>query len=159
MSISAQHLRRYVIVPALKAIGLHSLAAENLVLGTACQESGGGQYLAQLGGGPALGIFQMEPATHDDIWRHFLAYDATLANRVINMGASGLGVPPPSSLMTWNLRYAAAMCRIHYRRVSAPLPDANDIWALAEYWKRYYNTQRGAGTPKEFVSNWRKLAD
>ena len=33
-------------------------------------------------GGPALGLFQMEPATHNDIWESYLKYRAQLAERV-----------------------------------------------------------------------------
>ena len=52
---------------------LVSQEAENLLMGTAAQESALGEYIRQLGNGPALGIFQMEPETFDDIVRNYLA--------------------------------------------------------------------------------------
>jgi hypothetical protein len=158
MSISAKHLHRQVIAPALMALGLWSPEAENLVLGTACQESACGTYLAQ-NGGPALGIFQMEPATHADIWENYLAHDSRLSNFLLkSSGIAGFGVPPPPQIMTWNLRYAAAMCRIHYRRVKAALPAASDIQGQAEYWKAHYNTPLGRGTVQEYLQNWHRYS-
>ena len=59
--------RANIIRPVLLVIGGESRAAENLILGTALQESNL-RYLRQLGDGPARGVYQMEPATHDDIW-------------------------------------------------------------------------------------------
>ncbi|HQO65941.1 MAG TPA: two-component regulator propeller domain-containing protein, partial [Spirochaetales bacterium] len=65
------HLRDLIIRPTLVDMGHYSPEAEALLLGIAAQEARGGRYLAQLRG-PARGIYQMEPATHDDLWRHFL---------------------------------------------------------------------------------------
>ncbi|KAF0118141.1 MAG: hypothetical protein FD149_866 [Rhodospirillaceae bacterium] len=73
------HFVTTVIRPTLLHLGLHSPAAEALLLGTAIQESRLGTYLRQTGGGPALGVYQMEPATHEDIWTNFLAYRPDLA--------------------------------------------------------------------------------
>jgi hypothetical protein len=67
-----------VIAPALALIGLGGAAAEELMLGTALQESGGGWRLAQAAG-PALGIWQMEPATFTDLATIFLSHEPALA--------------------------------------------------------------------------------
>ena len=71
LGLDVNQVRLYVVRPALQEIGLWSQVAENLVLGTAVTESRL-KYLKQLGKGPALGIFQMEPFTHNDIWRTHL---------------------------------------------------------------------------------------
>lgn len=60
---------------------LCSDAAVNLLLGTAAQESEFGKYIRQIRG-PALGVFQMEPATFD--WlrdKYSLKYPAALQGR------------------------------------------------------------------------------
>jgi len=64
MSLDAGQLRMYVVRPVLRVMSAWSQPAEDLVMGTAAQESRL-TYLRQLGGGPALGLWQMEPATHD----------------------------------------------------------------------------------------------
>ena len=66
--IDRHQLDRDIIEPVLSRLHAASPAARALLLGTAAQESAMGRYIRQLRGGPALGIFQMEPATHDDIW-------------------------------------------------------------------------------------------
>lgn len=140
--------RTLVIRPVLETLRLDGEAAEQLILGTALQESGL-RYLKQLGDGPALGVFQMEPRTHDDIWLNFLAFKPELAERVKSLVAA-----PISEALAGNLWYACAMCRIHYRRVPRPLPAAGDIEAQAAYWKVYYNSSRGKGRVSEYIDNW-----
>ncbi len=153
MGMNAEQFRQYVIRPALVWLGMDSPAAEALLLGTAAQESGLGCYLRQVGGGPALGVFQMEPATYRDIWSRFVATRPEIAGRLASRWPQ---TPEPEAMVT-DLFLAAVMCRLHYRRVTAPLPEADDIAGLAAYWKRHYNTPAGAGSEAEFLRNWRRL--
>lgn len=153
--ISPDQLREYVIRPTLEHLGLYSLAAENLVLGTAAQESKLGTYVHQLGGGPALGIYQMEPATHRDIWDNWLAHKPELASRVRQLIAPW---PAPfSRQLVTNLAYATAMCRLHYRRRPEPLPPPDDYEAQAQYYKDFYNTSAGRATVEQYLRSWEML--
>lgn len=138
-----EQLRELVIRPTLKHIELWSPAAENLVLGTALVESKA-EYLAQIRG-PALGLWQMEPATHDDIWDNYLRYKRDLAILVEEL-TTPAAITHGAAELVGNLYYGAAMCRVLYRRVTAPLPNERDADGLARYWKQFYNTERGAGT-------------
>jgi len=148
--LNIPQLRQNVVQPVLQALDAYSKAAENLLIGTAVQESRL-EYLKQLGGGPACGLFQMEPATHDDIWTNYLAYQPDLRARI-----EAFAVPHQDrhDQLAWNLAYATAMCRAHYRRVREALPDEGDVDGLARYWKRYYNTELGAGTVSEFKDKY-----
>jgi hypothetical protein len=94
----------------------------------------------------------MEPATHNDCWENFLKFRDTLAARVKQ--TLDAGQEPVAATMKVNDRYAAAMCRIRYLRAPAPMPGANDIEAMAAYWKQHYNTPLGAGSPEEFLTKW-----
>lgn len=154
--IDPLQFRALIVRPALQALELHSPAAENLVMGTAAQESRL-QFLHQLGGGPALGVFQMEPATHSDIWTNYLRHRPRMVDKVLD-AIEYDGRRPGAWRMVHDLRYAAIMCRLHYRRVPEKLPDAYDIEALAVYWKRYYNTAQGRGTVDEFMQNYEAVA-
>lgn len=140
--------RDLVIIPAIKHIGCYSEAATELLLGTAIQESRI-RYLRQLKNGPARGLFQMEPATHDDIWDRYLRYKPGLGMDVAQLAHRR----HYDSLVT-DLLYAAAMTRVHYLRVPDPLPPAGDYEGQAAYWKDYYNTYLGAGTEEEYLENW-----
>ena len=125
-------------------------AAEELMLGTALVESDL-SYLRQLGG-PALGIYQMEPATAKDILENYVGYRGYLGE-AINMIA---GVWPMKSVqIQGNLFLATALTRIHYRRVPEPLPAAGDTAGQARYWKEFYNTEAGKGTPEKYLAKWK----
>ena len=51
--------------------------------------------------------------------------------------------------MVYNLRYACAMARVHYKRVSEPIPTT--VEGQARYWKQWYNTPKGRGTVKHYL--------
>jgi hypothetical protein len=151
--IDLKQLERYAIIPALVLLGMDSPEARALLLGTAAQESGMGHYIRQVGGGPAMGIFQMEPATYHDIWRNFINNRPEIKQKLAERWPTE---PEPEEMIT-NLLLAAVMCRLHYRRVSAPIPQADDLTGLARYWKKFYNTPMGRGSEDEFIRNWRTL--
>lgn len=152
MSMQAKQFREQVVRPALALVAMESPAAEALLMGTAAQESGMGRHLKQVGGGPALGVFQMEPATYRDIWENFLDHQPATLQRVREWWPT----PPLPDRMITDLMLAAVMCRLHYRRVREPLPAAGDLPGLARYWKKHYNTSLGAGTEAEFIHNWHR---
>lgn len=137
----------YVIKPTLEKIQLDSPAAVKLLLGTALVESGELYYLKQLGNGPALGLYQIEPATHDDVWDNFLQFRKELRRDVLSFLAP---VPEPKEQLITNLAYSTVMARLVYYRVKAGLPPHDDHRALAGYWKLYYNTPKGKGDPEKF---------
>lgn len=151
MGLNAHQLAAIIIKPALVNIGYWSEAAEELLLGTAIQESNL-TFLHQQGGGHAVGLWQMEPATHDDIWKNYLASK-------VKLGLSILGNYhiPDANRAAYDLRYAAAMCRVHYLRVPEALPVVGDRAGQSAYWKRWYNTIHGAGTVQEYLSNWNRV--
>lgn len=147
-----RHQLRQMIEDVLTPLGLFSPAAADLLMGTAAQESRLGSYWFQMGGGPALGIFQMEPATHADLWENYLKYHQPLAVQI-----KGLTTGRENEFdLRYNLAYQIAMCRVHYRRFPEPLPKAGDVAALAKYWKKRYNTVAGKGTEAEFIVNYAK---
>jgi hypothetical protein len=151
--MNTRQLRELIIEPTLKDLKLYSESAVNLLLGTAAQESLMGEYIHQVGGGPAKGIFQMEPATETDIWTHYLKYKPELADRVAAlMTPHDIG----GGNLVGNLYYATAMARIHYLRKKESLPHHQDVEGMARYWKIHYNTIHGKGTVEEFIHNYQK---
>lgn len=149
MGIDHHQLREHVIRPVMYRMGVYSEAGEELLILTAATESLGGRYLHQVGG-PALGIYQMEPATHGDCYNNYLAYHHVLRDTVESMSQ----VSHPNE-MVFNLMYATAMCRAQYLRFAEPLPVAHDLPSLAQYWKTYWNTTAGAGTVAQAIDNYR----
>ena len=163
VSWTARRFTEEVIDPALAAIALDDPAARasvrQLLLGTALQESGL-KHLRQLANkdgtrGPALGYFQMEPATHDDIWMNFLNFRPALAARARAAAGQAVGRPKAERMVESHL-YAAVMARLRYRRAPGKLPAAGDVKGMGAYWKAHYNTVLGKGRAAEFEAKLAK---
>ena len=149
--LDPKQLRNYIVEPALEAIGLNSQSRMRLVIGTGLVESGL-RFVDQVDRaakpGPAYGLFQMERATHDDIWRNFLSGRHDLRGRLQGLMIQGMD---PCTQMHGNHYYAAAMCGVFYLRIPAALPHATNLDGMARYWKKYYNTHLGAGREDDFL--------
>ena len=136
----------------IRCSGYKLKASEALLLGTALVESGFRNVIQT--GGPALGFWQMEPATHDD-HKDWIMRTEGIEERVKSVCAlppKGSMLQIPARMMVWNLRYAVCMARVHYRRRPGALPET--IEELAQYWKDHYNTYQGRGTVEHFLKAW-----
>lgn len=159
MESLADQLRAYIIRPVLLEMGMHSQGAENLLIGTAAHESAGFKAIHQYGRGPALSFFQIEPATHDDLWRNSIPGIARSKPGAVEFlrgqVAAQYGTPPPAEFLLHSLTYAAAIARLLYWRAPDPMPDGDDLVGLAQFWKRRYNTVHGAGTVDQWLEAYR----
>lgn len=152
--ISPNVLLASAIRPALSGMGpqFGGPDAEEQLLGIAAHESHCGEYLRQEGGGPALGIWQMEPATHDDCWMNFLVYHPELAAAGRKLAGVLDVTQPLATELETNPLYAAFMARVRLYRAKGALPPAGDLDGQAAYWKLNYNGP-GKGTTDEYVAN------
>lgn len=148
-----QQFREKIIRPVLHGIGMWNEYAEELMIGTAAVESDGGTFLVQQNNGPAVGIFQMEPKTHDDIWKIWLPNHPAVAANL--MTTCMISMKPAAPMMISNLFYATAMARIQYFRNSAfPIPAT--LEGQAAYWVEFYN--RGdAATPEKYIAAYKRF--
>lgn len=155
--IDADQLREAVIKPVLLRVELYSPAAEVLLLGTAAAEGiiGNRSMLRQVGG-PALGIYQMEPATHGWLVGWVLARSSRFTPLIEWVQKTG-GFH--EERLVYDLAYMSVLCRLRYLVVPAPLPRADDLPGLAAYWKKHYNTSLGKGTVAGFLSKFRSYVD
>lgn len=163
--INVAQFRHEIVRPALKAANLWSEAAENLVLGTGVQESLLA-WVKQRGAGPALGFYQMEPATASDICHRFLSTRAEMSMALGKAtwphiarptGYSHLRDSDIARLLVEDLRFATIMCRLRYWMMPQKLPEANDIEGLSRYWKEKYNTVLGKGSAVEWAEKYRRF--
>lgn len=155
---------RILIRYVLKKLGWYSSDAVELLMLTAAAESNLGQYIYQVGG-PALGIYQMEPTTHDDIWDNYLSYNQSVADKIHQFAITGhlydydiKGHGPEAEQMAGNLYYSTAMARALYRRFPEALPNGDDVASMARYYKRYWNTHLGASEVDKTIKKYRELA-
>ena len=151
--LAATQTLSMVIRPALSKINLWSPSASELVLGTAIVESGL-TYIRQWGDGPALGLWQVEPSTQNDLYTNFLNYRPELGSALMKLRAPNLSMD--ENLAT-NLMYGVAVCRLCYYRKPDALPEAGDIEGQGQYWKQHYNTPLGKGTVTKYVYKVQKI--
>lgn len=149
--MNPQQLHDLIIKPTLGYMvgNYYSKESAFLLLCTAAIESDCGYYIKQING-PAIGIWQMEPGTHDDIWLNCDALKyITLASMVRALRLSNSA--NPENDLANSPMYACAMARLKYSMDPNPLPkltgDNNaDSRSFYDYYKRVYNTELGAST-------------
>jgi hypothetical protein len=148
---NSKQFRDLIVFPCLNALDLYSEEAENLLVMIMAHESEGGTYLKQVGGGPALGIYQMEGNTFKDLWAWLRNEDNPHHHLVVLiLGACNLLKVPVAGEMVGNLYLATCMARIFFLRIKEPIP--RDPLELAMYAKRFWNTSKGKATPKDYLN-------
>ena len=136
-----------IIEWGLKEMDLYSEDAVDLVYKTGNAETGY-RHLKQMGSGPAIGFWQVEPATLIDIMDNYVKYRPELEKRLKSLGFSRSDV---ETRVMSNIALQAVFCRLKYKRDKYALPKSSDLKGQAEYWKRVYNTHLGKGTIKHFM--------
>jgi len=138
---------REIIEWSLKEMDLYSEDAVDLIYKTGNAETGY-KHLKQMGGGPAIGFWQVEPATLIDIMDNYVKYRSKLEKGLKSLGFDRRCM---ETRVMSNIALQAVFCRLKYKRDRHPLPKANDLEAQAKYWKRVYNTHLGKGTIEHFM--------
>ena len=151
MSIKPKQLRG-LITDVLMYLDLYSEDAVELLMLTAAQESHCGTYIKQVRG-PALGIFQCEPATAQDIYDNYLTFKPDLESLIDSVSLLDQTASEQFDLKA-NLVYQIAMARIHYMRDKQAIPSKDDMAAQAAYYKRVWNTPLGKATEEEALDNY-----
>ena len=148
MSVNAPQFRELVIMPALTALAPAGIpvakTAADLLMATAAMETNLGTWLNQ-SPGPALGVFQIEPASLD-----------TLILRLTPAQTKAIeGISTPLTIkeqLDTNLMLAAAICRLFYWQDSFVMPTEWTLDSLWDIYKSVYNTAAGAADEPGFIS-------
>lgn len=150
--LNIAQFRQLIVESTLRDLVLYSADAEELLVFTCAVESLGGHFLHQVNG-PALGIYQMEPTTHNDLWQNYIKNKSGLF--MILLHSFNTTQQPSEERLIYDLRYATAMTRIYYERVPEPIPSANDVDAIWDYYKTHYNTAAGAAEKDASITKYR----
>jgi hypothetical protein len=147
MTIAAADFRQFVITPALAALVPAGIpvtkTAADLLMATAAMETDLGTWLSQVGG-PALGVFQIEPATLTGLL-------ALLSPAEAKALATVSTPQTPLTQVEGNMVYAAAVSRLYYWHDPMPLP-ADTVAGLWSMYKAVWNTPAGAATIEDFTT-------
>ena len=139
----------------LKHMCVYSDEAMDLVMRTGAVESLYQNIEQQSENSPAVGFFQVEQATADDIWHNYLMFRKTSMLPLVEQvtGHRFADGPWNRFQIMSNIALQVALCRLKYLRVPHPIPKS--VNAQAEYWLKYYNGG-GHGTVDRFIeaTNW-----
>jgi len=149
--LDCSQFRSLIVEPVLSKLRVYSKNAEELLVFTCAAESLGGTLLHQVKG-PAVGIYQMEPNTYTDIWVNYIRARNQLATLMaLHFGCNKI---PDVERMIYDLHYATAMARIHYLRMPGNLPEAKDVDGMWDYYKKYYNTEKGKAKKEDSIKKY-----
>lgn len=157
MGICVKELRHYVIRPVLKHLGVWNPTSENLLLGTAARESGLGFHL-KLAHHQALGIYQISPRMHRNIWDNFLADKSDLASKVRGLASQREFLSHPHHELATNLAYATAIAWLIFQRSGVDVGgiDRNDVTGMGRLWQKHFHS-RNPGTIESFRKSYQTL--
>jgi len=136
MSLTAQELERHVIRPTLEYLGIDSEPAVKLLLGTAALESQFSLSCSSHSMPGGLGLFQITPQAHREVWDKYLAFNPELASKVRGLASQHHFLKCPDTELSTNLSYCTAIAWMIYQfhNETHQLPLSSDINAMAEFW-------------------------
>mgnify|MGYP000415733412 CR=1 FL=1 len=155
MSICLDELRTLVVRPTLKQLRAWSPGMEALLLGTAAQESELGFHL-KLGRRHGMGIFQIQPTTHRQIWDEYLINFPALASKVRGLASQRDFLQHPHAELATNLRYATAIAWLVYRAAGVDKVESEDLPKMAKLWKKHFHHGPSASL-RDFVDSYCRL--
>ena len=153
--------------------------AVELIVATGVHEGRNFDFIKQIQG-PAISPWQIEPATHNDIWQNYIKYRPHIGIKLLNLAGENLifeYLPPEkhkefivdfinsgrhedlNTTLLGNLYYAIAICRLTYFRKPTRLPNEFTIQEAAKIWKQDYNTILGKGHVEQFIRDYRNFVD
>lgn len=153
MGFSAEEIRHLVVRETLRELNDWSLCNENLLLGTAAQESGLGAKLKE---GRMAGIYHISPAAHRAVWDKYLIHKPDLASIVRGMAGQRSFLQDPHRELVTNLKYATAIAWLIYKRSGQQLPEESTPEQLAKFWHRHFHA-RATGRIEDYVANFQNL--
>lgn len=165
MGIYAKDLRELVIRPTLLLLDDWSPAAENLLLGTAAQESQLG-FRMNTNSDQGAGIYRISETTHIQVWDKYLVTDPELASRVRGLASQQQFLKSPHAELITNLSYATGIAWMIYKQNHVELPSDATLTALANCWHSCYDIRNhqqaklvgpSSLMTDKFIGNYRKL--
>ena len=117
----------------------------DLLMETMAVESNMGMYDRQIGGGPALGVYQMEPATLQCLKDNYIKYHPEFKQY------------SEGSLL--DMKYATMVCALQYLRYIDIIDIPGTRWGWWLVYKKYYNSYKGKTTKEAYMSKARRYID
>lgn len=149
--MNVSELREQIIGPTLKYLGINSSVAEELLLGTAALESKLNPLCQDDDG---LGIYQITPEQHRQIWDQYLAFKPDLASKVRGLASQHRFLQDPDKELSWNLSYATAIAWLIYQREEIVLPKNSDVHHLGQLWLKCFGKKQNHRKDERHFNGW-----
>lgn len=161
MGLDRKQFEDYVLGPTMRELFVSFIRAEYatletiraeyaITLETIWHESDGLTYIAQVGGGPGLGLGQCEPPTFEWLTRDYLP------SKQPALWSKFGGISPhwpsiPFEELAWNLRLAVALVRCRYLAAPGAIPIT--LEGRAAYWGQYYQTTNDPVKIQQYIDH------
>lgn len=134
---------------------------KNLLRETAIAESNYGNAIYDYKRKFGRGIFQFDKVGMKQALLQVARVNAAAKIKAVSGFVWNIPKPTNSSfndteLMDFYMKFnecavlSAILCRFYYLGVSKPIPST--LSGRAQYWKTYYNSELGAGTPEKYIA-------
>ena len=147
--------------PVLAAMEPCGVGSPTFALALGCATAAQETQLGRLGrrqeDGPAIDLYQLEPATAANLWPY--------AQGRFGSALTTIGIVMPASLdaalqlAIADDQFATWLMRAYYWRVPASLPNLVTFGNLWNWYKTFWNTAAGAATAVEFSDNLAAFTD
>lgn len=126
-----------------------------LLMGTCCAETGLGTakdtYADQ-----GRGLMQFDEVRYNDVRKYIIERRPELRQQIISEWGIDFEKIGFSFILDYGPLPSIIACRVGYMMVPEPLPRIGDLRAQARYWKRFWNSSAGKGTPEHYIAQSRK---
>lgn len=124
--------------------------ADKLILGTIAQETHMGTYPDSTPGEKGIGLCQFDKIAYEDVILNTKEYKKKKILKEFGIDINKVTYKE----LEFSPVLSIIFCRLKYQRVPdvIPLP----LEGMASYWKEHYNSFLGAGSPEDFISNYKK---
>jgi len=155
--MNKEQLQTLIVEPVMRKIP-HGYSEEAVTAFMMCvaHESKRCTYIKQING-PALGFIQMEPATHNDTWKHG---DSIWANAltlgIINEVEHMQKIHPKPERLVYDIAYNVFMFRQRMFMKKGAIPK--DLHGISAYLKTHWNSAEGKahfGSYYDDYINWK----
>jgi len=157
MLINAHCLKEQVIEPTLKYLNDLNESTVDLLLGTAALESNLSPLTEGSSETKGIGLFNISPQSHTDVWDKYLAFDPDLASKIRGLASQRSFLTNPHTELSTNLAYATAIAWCIYRRSSVSLKAKESIQNLSLCWNAHYRQPNSTYNSTDFCHRYDKL--
>lgn len=100
------------------------------------------------------GAYQFDSVRFGDV-REYIMRKPELSEKINVEFGVDFNMTGFSLILDYSFLVSTIACRVGYMMIPEPLPRHDDLTAQAKYWKKYWNSAAGKGTPEHYIKMYR----